>query len=127
MMELRDGQCRKCLSMGYCYFPDKCGRRRVEVSAPPPPRCRCVDFMDSSKCPAHRIAAPYDTDILGDRTEMSSKSLYAAIEDAIWQAFDSEQAMPHSGVDAFVVPEFLRLLAASGYTITPVVNNERMR
>ena len=25
-MKLEDGQCRKCLSFGYCYFPDNCGR-----------------------------------------------------------------------------------------------------
>lgn len=49
------------------------------------------------------------------------KPLYAAIEDAIWLALDSEQAMPHSGVDAdFVVPEFLRLLDESGYTVSPI-------
>jgi hypothetical protein len=27
---------------------------------------------------------------------------YAVVEDAIWQALDSEQAMPHSGVDPFL-------------------------
>jgi hypothetical protein len=52
---------------------------------------------------------------------MSNEPLHAAIEDAIWQALDSEQGMPHSGVDpAFVVPEFLRLLHEAGYTITPI-------
>ena len=25
-MKLREGQCCKCLSMGYCYFPKGCGR-----------------------------------------------------------------------------------------------------
>jgi hypothetical protein len=43
------------------------------------------------------------------------------LEDAIWQALDSEQGMPHSGVDPAyvipVIPEFLRLLDAAGYTI----------
>lgn len=24
-------QCRKCLSWGYCYFPEDCGRDRVTV------------------------------------------------------------------------------------------------
>lgn len=44
--------------------------------------------------------------------------MYAAVEDAIWQALDSEQAMPHSGVNPnFVVPEFLRLLNEAGYAI----------
>lgn len=49
---------------------------------------------------------------------MSEKPLHAAIEDAIWQALDSEQGMPHSGVDpAYVVPEFLRLLSGAGYVV----------
>jgi hypothetical protein len=49
---------------------------------------------------------------------MDDEPLYAVIEDAIWQALDSEQGMPHSGVDpAFVVPEFLRLLNAAGYEV----------
>ena len=53
--------------------------------------------------------------------EGSPPPLHEAIEDAIWQALDSEQAMPHSGVDpSFVVPEFLRLLAEAGYTVTPI-------
>jgi hypothetical protein len=48
------------------------------------------------------------------------KPLYAVLEDAIWQALDSEQGMPHSGVDpAYVIPEFLRLLDEAGYTVTP--------
>jgi hypothetical protein len=52
---------------------------------------------------------------------VSEKPLYAVIEDAIWQALDSEQGMPHSGVDpAFVIPEFLRLLNEAGYTVTPI-------
>jgi hypothetical protein len=52
---------------------------------------------------------------------MSDEPLHAVIEDAIWQALDSEQGMPHSGVDpAFVVPEFLRLLNEAGYTVTPI-------
>jgi hypothetical protein len=51
---------------------------------------------------------------------MSDKPLYAVIEDAIWQALDSEQGMPHSGVDpVYVVPEFLRLLSEAGYTVAP--------
>jgi hypothetical protein len=50
----------------------------------------------------------------------SNQPLYEVIEDAIWQALDSEQAMPHSGVDpSYVVSEFLRLLAEAGYTVTP--------
>jgi hypothetical protein len=49
---------------------------------------------------------------------MSGEPLYAVLEDAIWKALDSEQGMPHSGVDpAYVVPEFLRLLADAGYTV----------
>jgi hypothetical protein len=53
--------------------------------------------------------------------EQPEEPLYGVIEDAIWQALDSEQGMPHSGVDpAYVVPEFLRLLAEAGYTITPI-------
>lgn len=49
------------------------------------------------------------------------KKLHDALEDAIWQALDSEQGMPHSGVDPdYVIPEFLRLLADAGYTITPI-------
>jgi hypothetical protein len=51
---------------------------------------------------------------------VSEAPLYGVIEDAIWQALDGEQAMPHSGVDpSYVVPEFLRLLAVAGYTVTP--------
>jgi hypothetical protein len=47
--------------------------------------------------------------------------LAQALEDAIWQALDSEHGMPHSGVDpSYVVPEFLRLLAKAGYTVTPI-------
>jgi hypothetical protein len=46
------------------------------------------------------------------------EKLAQALEDAIWQALDSEQAMPHSGVDPlYVVPEFLRLLSAAGYEV----------
>lgn len=46
--------------------------------------------------------------------------LYAVIEDAIWRALDSEQGMPHSGVDpSYVIPEFLRLLNEAGYAVTP--------
>jgi hypothetical protein len=53
-----------------------------------------------------------------------SQPLYDVIEDAIWQALDSEQGMPHSGVDpAYVIPEFLRLLNAAGYTVTPTDPN----
>lgn len=52
---------------------------------------------------------------------VSEKPLYGAIEDAIWQALDTEQGMPHSGVDpAYVVREFLRLLAEAGYAVTPI-------
>lgn len=55
----------------------------------------------------------------GDLT-VSELPLYGVLEDAIWQALDSEQGMPHSGVDpAYVIPEFLRLLDEAGYTITP--------
>lgn len=55
---------------------------------------------------------------------MSEKALYEAIEDAIWQTLDSEQGMPHSGVDpAYVIPEFLRLLDADGYEITRKISN----
>lgn len=50
-----------------------------------------------------------------------SGNLHDAIEDAMWQALDSEQGMPHSGVDpAYVIPEFLRRLAESGYTVAPI-------
>lgn len=56
--------------------------------------------------------------------EGSPPLLHEAIEDAIWQALDSEQAMPHSGVDpAYVVPEFLRLLVEAGYTVTPITGD----
>lgn len=49
------------------------------------------------------------------------EALAQALEDAIWQALDSEQGLPHSGVDpAFVIPEFLRLLNEAGYTVTPI-------
>lgn len=59
---------------------------------------------------------------------MSDEPLYAVIEDAIWQALDGEQAMPHSGVDpAYVVPEFLRLLDAAGYAVTPITGEGRQR
>lgn len=52
---------------------------------------------------------------------MSDNPMHDAIEDAIWQALDSEQGMPHSGVDpAYVIPEFLRLLAEAGYAVTPL-------
>jgi hypothetical protein len=52
---------------------------------------------------------------------MSEKPLYAVVEDAMWQALDREQGMPHSGVDpAFVIPEFLRLLNESGYGVSPI-------
>jgi hypothetical protein len=52
---------------------------------------------------------------------MDEKPLYDVLEDAIWQALDSEQGMPHSGVDAsYVIPEFLRLLNEAGYTVTPI-------
>ncbi len=47
--------------------------------------------------------------------------LAQALEDAIWQALDSEQGMPHSGVDpAYVIPEFVRLLAEAGYRVVPI-------
>lgn len=50
-----------------------------------------------------------------------SRPLHDALEDAIWLALDSEQGMPHSGVDpASVIPEFLRLLAEAGYAVTPM-------
>lgn len=50
----------------------------------------------------------------------NDEPLYGVLEDAIWQALDGEQAMPHSGVDpACVIPEFLRLLAEAGYSVTP--------
>ena len=55
-----------------------------------------------------------------DKPDGLDKPLYAVLEDAIWQALDSEQGMPHSGVDpVYVIPEFLRLLDEAGYTITP--------
>lgn len=48
------------------------------------------------------------------------EKLTEALTDAIWQALDSEQGMPHSGVDpAYVIPEFLRLLAEAGYSVVP--------
>jgi hypothetical protein len=51
---------------------------------------------------------------------IGGEPLYAVLENAIWQALDSEQGMPHSGVDpAYVIPEFLRLLDEAGYTVTP--------
>jgi hypothetical protein len=59
--------------------------------------------------------APPNTE--GDRGLMD-EALAAALEDAIWQALDSEQGMPHSGVDpAYVIPEFVRLLNEAGYVI----------
>lgn len=52
---------------------------------------------------------------------MSKNPLHAALEDAIWQALDGEQAMPHSGVDpAYVVDGVLSRLAADGYEIREI-------
>lgn len=53
--------------------------------------------------------------------QVRDEPLYGAIEDAIWQALHSEQAMPHSGVDpSYVIPEFLRLLHEAGYTVIAI-------
>jgi len=49
---------------------------------------------------------------------VSDKTIMEAVEDAMWQSLDADGGRPHSGVDpAFVVTEFLELLAADGIVL----------
>lgn len=90
-----------------------CGPRLADIVTVLPPRGHAL----------HNLAILQQTYIV---EEMSERPLYGVIEDAIWQALDSEQGMPHSGVDpAYVIPEFLRLLHAAGYAVVPIKPRRR--